>query len=168
MNREKISPRLDNKPPFGKARAPGWIERAAKIEPKYVYAREQALWDALAAGWRRQDRKLATASLEFEFHSQFSCSSSPTGLSDFRQSDDVVEALLPFPAPPTGHPGQLARRLKYIRVANTNSRGWRLRVYEKAEEGIEKSVISVSKALTCDKAKKRGGRRDNLMAVYSL
>ena len=145
MNREKMSPRLDNKPLFGKAPAPGWIERAAEIEPKYVYAREQALWDALAAGRRREDRKLATASLEFEFHPQFSCGSSPTGLSDFRQSDVVVEALLPFPALPPGHPGQLARRLKYIRVANINSRGWRLRVYEKAEKGIEKSVISVNK-----------------------
>ena len=105
-----------------------------------MLAREQALRDALAAGRRGQYRELATTSLEFEFHPQFSCGFSPTGLSDFRQSDVVVEALLPFPAPPPGHLGQLARRLKYIRV---ETRGWRLRgrgyfrlrVYGKAEKG---------------------------------
>ena len=117
MNREKISPRLDNKSLFGKARGPGWTERVAEIEPKYVSPQASSPGrSGGGAGWRGEDRELATTSLEFEFHPQFSCGFSPTGLSDFRQSDVVVEALLPFPAPPPGHPGQLARRLKYIRV----------------------------------------------------
>ena len=43
-----------------------------------------ALWGALAAGWEKVG-KLASMSLEFEFHLQFPCDSLLTELSDFRQ-----------------------------------------------------------------------------------
>ena len=46
---------------------------------------EQAVRGALAAG-REKEGDLGTASLEFEFHLQFSCGSPSTELSDFRQS----------------------------------------------------------------------------------
>ena len=46
---------------------------------------EQAFHGALAAG-REKEGKLATTSLEFEFHLQFPCGSKSNELSDFRQS----------------------------------------------------------------------------------
>lgn len=46
---------------------------------------EQALWAALAVGWKKKG-ELTTTSLEFEFHLQFLCGSPSTELSDFQQS----------------------------------------------------------------------------------
>ena len=54
-------------------------------EFKFHIACEKALRGALAAG-REQEGELATTSLECEFRLQFTCGSSLTELSDFRQT----------------------------------------------------------------------------------